>query len=141
MDQRRQVVAEFGADMTVHRTPLWWLAAHGLTNESWETEALADLDGDGMSAWQEYCAVTDPTDRESVFAVSAAAVLPDVVVSWDSVSGRLYTVFMASNIVDACWTQLPGFVDRPGAGGTMVYTNPGSRGTRGLYAVGVETPE
>jgi hypothetical protein len=50
-------------------TPIAWLQSYGLTNSDWETEDIGDLDGDGMQAWQEYVADTDPTIRESVLSV------------------------------------------------------------------------
>ncbi len=58
--------AVFAADLAAHGTPCWWLAAFGLTNADWNTEAMADRDGDGAPAWMERRADTDPTDSNSV---------------------------------------------------------------------------
>ncbi|MCF7863664.1 MAG: glycoside hydrolase family 127 protein, partial [Kiritimatiellales bacterium] len=41
-------------------TPYGWLLQYGLTN--YDTDAMADVDGDGLLSWQEYVAGTDPTD-------------------------------------------------------------------------------
>lgn len=50
------------------KTPYLWLAQHGLTN--FETDVFADMDNDGVPAWQEYAADTDPTNRNSVLRLN-----------------------------------------------------------------------
>jgi hypothetical protein len=49
--------------------PYAWLETHyptpGQTEQGYERLALADTDGDGFPAWQEYAANTDPTDARS----------------------------------------------------------------------------
>ena len=57
---------QFVERMAAGLVPEWWLASHGLTNQPFGVEALLDHDGDGMVAWQEYRADTDPLDPESV---------------------------------------------------------------------------
>jgi len=51
---------------TSHGTPHGWLDAHALVTNSYDEADLADVDGDGMPAWQEYRAGTDPTNSVSV---------------------------------------------------------------------------
>lgn len=63
MDRPRAISAGFSANMATNNTPHWWLAQYGLPTN--DTGALYD-DGDGMPAWQEYVADTDPTNKESV---------------------------------------------------------------------------
>ncbi len=49
-------------------TPVPWLMAYGFTNDFAIAE-MDDFDGDGVFTWQEYLANTDPTNRDSRFAV------------------------------------------------------------------------
>ncbi len=55
---------------TVRGTPVAWLQRHGLTNAHWEVEEALDGDSDGKTAWEEYVCDTDPTNRDSVLALT-----------------------------------------------------------------------
>jgi len=66
MDRPRAISASFVANTATNDTPHWWLARYGLPAN--DVGALYD-EGDGMPAWQEYVADTDPTDKNSVLAV------------------------------------------------------------------------
>lgn len=67
----RQILAQFAANLATNNTPHWWLAQYGLATN--DTGAMYD-DGDGMPAWQEYVADTDPTNRSSVLALTAVTI-------------------------------------------------------------------
>ncbi len=56
----------FTEKMAAGLVPEKWLFEHGLTNQVPDVEAISDQDGDGMVAWQEFCARTDPLDQGSV---------------------------------------------------------------------------
>jgi hypothetical protein len=60
----------------------------------------ADFDGDGLSNLGEYLAGTDPTDANSVFAVSSAAQSAGTqfVVQWHSVTDKFYTLYRSTNL-------------------------------------------
>lgn len=66
--------------------------------------ATGDADGDGMENGQELRAGTDPTDRNSVFRVTASLVTPGVPgdatrnFSWRSVSGHRYSVLRSATL-------------------------------------------
>lgn len=66
MDRPRAISANFSANMATNNTPHWWLAQYGLPTN--DVGALYD-DGDGMPAWQEYVADTDPTNKDSVLSM------------------------------------------------------------------------
>jgi hypothetical protein len=56
--------------------------------------ATADEDGDGLDAFGEWLALTDPNDSNSVFRIQGWQCLPGTgpVLSWQSASGRVYGV-------------------------------------------------
>ena len=69
MTQARTVVANFTENLAPMGTPEQWLSQYGLTNGPPSTQELLDQDGDGMFAWQEYVADTDPTNPASVLSI------------------------------------------------------------------------
>jgi hypothetical protein len=91
------------ASLATNGVPLWWLAENGLTNGSFDAETVADRDGDGMAAWEEFVAGTDPTNRASALRLISAQILARsepgirpvpfaVELAWASVTGRTYDV-------------------------------------------------
>ena len=91
------LAATFTAQVTTNapaQVPYSWLAGYGLTN--YNTDAAADQDQDGLTTWQEYIAGTVPTNGTSCF--KAVQSNRDVV-TWSSVSGRVYSVYWSTNLV------------------------------------------
>ena len=86
------VSATFRPLLATNATPVWWLARHALTNGTWSQEALRDQDGDGMLTWHEWIAGTGPTNAMDVLRVSPATGRSATVFSWNTVTGRWYTV-------------------------------------------------
>ena len=104
-------------------TPSWWLVQHGLPANA----AGEEYDeGDGIPAWQEYIADTNPTNSDSWFRVAGAANLPPWSLSFDSSSNRRYRVLGCSNLSEGIWTAVPDQDSRTGAGGpdSMQISNP-----------------
>lgn len=67
MTRPRQITASFVANVVTNNTPEWWLAGFGLPVNN--AGALYD-DGDGVPAWAEYVADTDPTNKQSFLAIT-----------------------------------------------------------------------
>ena len=78
--------------VTARGTPHWWLIEQGLTGPDFEAEDLRDDDADGMAAWKEYRAGTNPHQFASRLALAIEADSPSGEVSllWASTSNRLY---------------------------------------------------
>jgi uncharacterized repeat protein (TIGR02543 family) len=87
---------------TSQGTPCPWLDQYGLVSgTNYEAAALADTDGDGFAAWQEYIAGSNPTNGQSFFNVSSFAVPSGgAVIRWSAVTGRVYGIHWATNLLN-----------------------------------------
>jgi hypothetical protein len=108
-------------------TPDWWLQQYGLTNMAAAIMEEEDRDNDGQSAWAEFVAGTDPTNPASVFRFTALPGMTGSVqpVSFSSVPGRRYRVFVATNLVGGGWSEglLSGSANGPFMPGPYAATN------------------
>lgn len=103
MDQARAPLANFVENRSTNGTPHWWLAQYGLaTNDS----GAAYDDGDGVPAWQEYIAGTDPTNAASYFHIVTVSNLPPWTLYFDSATNRVYTLLGCSNLLEGAWVPL-----------------------------------
>jgi hypothetical protein len=74
-----------------------WLQQYGLSTAG--DADFEDPDGDGMNNWQEWVADTNPTNAASVLRiVGASPTNGEVVVTWQSVSTRNYSLERASQL-------------------------------------------
>ena len=81
---------------TNHPTPLWWLATNGFT-QNFET-VVNSIGANGMPLWQSYVAGLNPNDANSQLRLSVATASGNkVVLHWNSVTGRVYTVWSSGN--------------------------------------------
>jgi hypothetical protein len=78
--------------------------------------AAADSDGDGENNLGEYISGHDPTNPASCFAITAFQAPTNggmpFVVSWESITGRMYGVNWAGNLTNA-FTNISGFLPYP----------------------------
>lgn len=96
----RIVEARFAEDTTPqHATPHWWLASYGWTSD-FETVEAEDPDGDGLATWQEWVALTDPTDSNDVLRAEVSAYQPDgYVIAWPGRTNRTYWIVVRTNLL------------------------------------------
>jgi hypothetical protein len=108
LDTNITIQAVFGEIVTTnHATPYWWLASHGYTNDFENAEAL--IGANGIPLWHSYIAGLDPNDPNSQFRLTVnSANGAGCVLNWNSVTGRVYTVWSSTSLV-------AGFVPVPGA--------------------------
>jgi hypothetical protein len=126
----------FAPILAARGTPVVWLDSHGLTGDH-DAQEVADPDNDGSPTWQEYIAGTDPTNRASCFSVSGLykADNGQSVLCWDGKTGRLYSVYSKTNIMDVQWnTNLD---KQPASSGAMSYTNNSDDALRKYFRIGV----
>jgi PKD domain len=74
-----------------------WLQQYGLATDG--SADFTDSDHDGLNNWQEWIAGTDPTDPKSALYLHAVTTnSPGLLIQWDSVLGKLYSLERASNL-------------------------------------------
>ena len=114
---RIQHITAHGKEMVTSNTgtPHWWLAEHGLTEPSFEDAALADHNGNGLAAWEEFIIGIDPgaAGANETFQLGA---FPGAAGSrrlqWNSRDGRLYTVQQTPDL-NTPFETVPGAGDLP----------------------------
>jgi len=101
-----------------------WEILYGFDPDSpdvsvWET--YEDPDSDGYVNLEEYIAGTNPTNAMSFPVVSAIGAQSGAVISWSSLTGRLYDVEISTNLSLEQWIMFMGGI--PGTGTTMSVTD------------------
>ncbi len=134
--------ATMAANLAARGTPEWWLAAHGLTNGTFDAQAETDQDSDGLPAWAEYIAGTDPTNARSVFEIAEmspwrSGEVAGVVLRWPSASNRTYRLLSQSAPTSAPAALVSGIAATPPTN-TIIRTQ--ADGPIRFYRIGVTAP-
>ncbi len=112
------IQAVFQESMTTnHPTPLWWLAAQGVTNNF--EEFVAQVGTNGLPLWESYVAGLDPSNSESRLQLRSSAGVPQVL-EWTTAEARLYTLYSSTNLLEG-FMPVPDAMDLPATQNT--YTN------------------
>ena len=61
-------------------------------------------------------------------------------VSWPSVTNRLYDLWWTTDLVSDVWEQVAGQTNLPGTGGFLVYTNLSGSAAARFFRPGVRLP-
>jgi hypothetical protein len=135
----RTVEAVFAELFTnLQPTPLWWLAAHGVTNDF--EFAGQQTGANGLPRWQSYVAGLNPNEPTSQLRL-AGQLAPDgtaFVLQWSTVSNRVYSLWTgAPSLTDL--TPLPGAQGLPWTTNTFLHTVEPTAPAR-FYQLRVELP-
>ena len=99
--------------------------------DSWEqqnglnvgvNDAGGDNDGDGLFNIEEYVVGSHPTNGASFFAINGFTVTANAT-TIGSVTGRLYTLEGATNLLSGGWSPVAGQIDVLGTGSPLALTN------------------
>ncbi|OQW96423.1 MAG: hypothetical protein BWK77_04750, partial [Verrucomicrobia bacterium A1] len=139
LDRACEITAAFGENRTTNTdTPEWWLALYGLTNDPFEVEAVCDTDEDGLCAWEERVADTDPTNRFSTFEIEILLRGSEQFVTFSSSTGRVYTLQgTTAPLQPGSWVNLD--IRIPGTNTLTTLSDPGGSAW-GAYRIQVEFP-
>jgi hypothetical protein len=110
-----------------------WELAHGLDPKSalGVNGADGDLDNDGATNMQEYLSGTDPTDPNSYLQLEIASAAPaSRTLSFQAESGKSYSIFYKTNLLDPTWTKLTDVPASQTAGTKSVADNNSNNMTR-----------
>lgn len=111
-------------------------SANGLNPED-PSDRDTDLDGDGLSNYEEYLAGTAANDPDSVLALTAAELLgSDIVITWQSVAGKSYMVITNTSLT----AGTPGTLETgiTGKADSTSYTGTVSGAVAVFYEIGLE---
>ena len=101
-DVNANLVADYmdpSCSVACDHIPVEWLAAYGLATDG--SADGTDSDRDGSSNWEEYHAMTDPGDPDSVLKITSLDLddaSGEVAVTWKSVTTRTYDVEYGSTV-------------------------------------------
>lgn len=104
MDQARLVAADVTPAATAAGTPHWWLDSHAkVIDGNYESAELADADGDGQTAREEFLGGTDDLDPLRRFQVNSLtpAAGPSLLLTWQSDLHRNYVVRSSMNLTSS----------------------------------------
>lgn len=99
--------------------PDWWMIeyfGHPTGQAGDLSRVQDDADGDGMNNLQEYLAGTDPTNPNSLLALSIAADESgtNLFLGWTAVSGKTYQVLSTPNLNNPVWQVFPASITSNG---------------------------
>lgn len=126
------------SDFTSNGTPNYWLEDYELvTGDDYEAADITDSDDDGLLAWEEYVAGTDPTDDTSVLEINSISNTADgLVITWQSVSNKTYSIITNTSLsVSDSGTAVSGI---EATSNVTSYTVSGGSAGSVFYEVGVE---
>jgi len=126
---------EFDARLLI---PPNWFTGHGL-NPSDPQVVSGDPDQDAFTTFQEWVADTDPTNALSYFHVGAIHKGSPAMISFQSSTNRIYTLWSTPQLALPDWTPVPGGQAIPGNGGTLTLSDPTNAPQR-FYRVQVNLP-
>jgi hypothetical protein len=89
-----------------HPTPLWWLAAHGYTNDF--ENVVTQPGANGLPLWESWVAGLNPNDPNDRLILQLTPVPGGDALSWNTVTGRVYSIWWSTN-------PIFGFIPLPGA--------------------------
>ncbi|MDD3276577.1 MAG: hypothetical protein PHP93_05950 [Kiritimatiellales bacterium] len=102
----------------------WEIMYFGSTNNP-NANPSADYDQDGMSTLEEYLTGSDPTNTASSLRIMEVAPVPggELVVTWQSFPGKVYSM-MSADVSPANWiTNQNGIVATPPQNSTTISTD------------------
>jgi hypothetical protein len=125
-------------DSTTNGTPFAWLDGQGLVTNGYDRADWSDTDRDGLAAWEEYRAGTDPNNPASVLRMLGVDAEGNL--SWlagTNARNRPFHIYRSTDLPGEVAWGAP-YVTRPRVHGTNRWTDPGAGGSpKRFYRVGI----
>jgi hypothetical protein len=121
---------------TNHPTPLWWLAANGITTN--QEIAVDQIGANGMPLWESYVAGLNPNNPGEQLRLNFTKDSTGDVLSWNTVTGRVYTVWIGTNL-NSGFAPLAGAANLPATIQSATNTIDSPDDTR-FYRIEVKKP-
>jgi len=85
----------------------------------------ADTDGDQQTDAHELIAGTSRADGSDCFGIRSVWRTPagGCAMSWQGVSGRLYSVRRKANMIESLWSSVPDYTNVAGTGSPLTFSN------------------
>jgi hypothetical protein len=112
--------------------PADWVDHYYSGTNNYTNAAASDSDHDGMTAWQEYVAGTDPTNNSSCLKASISMSNNNIVVAYPTIAAtdaayagrsRYYGLESSTNLQPPTWVPVPGGTNVLGNNNSAIYTN------------------
>jgi hypothetical protein len=111
------------ADSNGDLIPDGWMQAHGL-NPVDPGAGAGNPDQDPHTTFEEWVADTDPNDSGSYFRIEDVTLGPPLVIKVFSSAARRYSLVESPDL--STWAPAPGQSNRPGNGGLLELSDPGT---------------
>ena len=113
----------------------WWLREYfGITSPNDPIPGPNDdLDGDGATLWEEWMALTDPTDGSSVFHAIVLAHDDGILIKWNGPSDKTYSVWRCDDLSGGAFVSIT-----TGFGGSEFLDTESAEGGPYFYRVQLE---
>jgi len=118
--------------------PSDWFTGHGLDPADPQVVS-GNPDHDAFTTFQEWLADTDPTNALSFFHIEAISKSSPPMVTLQSSSNRIYTLWSTPQLAPPTWSPVPGAEAIPGTGGPLTLSDP-TNAPQQFYRVQVNLP-
>ena len=125
------------ADSDGDGMPDGWERDNGLNYVDF-SDMNENADADPASNYEEYVALTSPTNSASYFKITSISNHPQATVYFESTGFRVYTLQSCSNLLNNTWTDVPGAGPLKGCCLSLSDTNQPAKGP--YYRVKVQIP-
>ncbi len=127
------IAAVFAPNTATHNVPHVWLIQCGWTSQF--DQAALSIGSNGCPVWHSYIAGLDPWNPTSQFTCTAPDDPAALSLRFNTITGRLYRVEYATNLLGATWPVLSNNI--PGTGSPVAIPDPNPPGAARYYRVGV----
>jgi len=130
------ITAQFAENTYANSAPETWIEHFYPATNDYNSAAMSDTDGDGLTAWQEYIAGTDPTNKSSSLAITKVTISNGcIVISWPSSTNwttKPFALQHRESLASGTWENVDNNIERSNSTNNYVL---GPSGVSGFYRI------